>query len=668
MLNRLAGIWRADTWVKPYFSRYKKAMLVSLGLGVLTLLFATLLMLMSGFLISYASLPPEMGLFSLYIPIGFVQLFGIGKPFFGYFERLASHDWVLRMTSSLRKKLYGSLEQERIVGARSLKMGEALGLLSEDISHVQNLYLRTVFPLATAWAVGGLVVIAVGAMSVPCAIMLLVGFVVIAVLLPLQALLVNGARTARIKALKAQLYASAYDNVMGIGDWVCAQRKEDFQVAVSRVTGEIDEIEKELASSSRRRNLLVDALFALMIVALLAWAGGFFGTVDLTAPAAFAGSLSDNQPATWIAAVVLGFFPLLEAFQPLSDATAAAAGHLDSIERLNAFEQPAGDDRNDVFPVPEGVAIRLDGVSFSYDAGGAGAGAGEAGGIAAAGDMAGAGTDAGSVVGGGAAACGATAGGGAIAGEAGGGAGLSGATADGAGAAVGAGTPLLSGVSLTIERGQKVAILGASGSGKSTLLHLIRGDLAPSSGAVTLGGVPTAKLNAAGCIHQYVGYMQQSSYLFAQTLRGNLKVGNPKVTDEQAINALQEVCLQPLLDCLPDGLDTSVDESGLRFSGGERQRIALARLLLAQTPVVLLDEPTVSLDPLTETKLLDTVFDVLADRTVIMVTHHLCGIEHMDRVLLVQDGRILLDGSPQELAKSSELFQRLLAFDRGLKL
>ena len=623
MLNRLVGIWRADTWVKPYFSRYKKAMLVSLALGVLTLLFATLLIFVSGFLISYASLPPEMGLFSLYIPIGFVQLFGIGKPFFGYFERLASHDWVLRMTSSLRKKLYGSLEQERIVGARSLKMGEALGLVSEDISHVQNLYLRTVFPLVTAWAVGGLVVIAIGAMSIPCAIMLLVGFVVIAVLLPLQALLVNGARTARVKALKAQLYASAYDNVMGIGDWVCAQRKEDFQAAVSCVAGEIDGIEKGLAASSRRRNLLVDALFALMIVALLAWAGGFFGAADPTAPAAFAGSLSDNQPATWIAAVVLGFFPLLEAFQPLSDATAAAAGHLDSIERLNAFERPAGDDGSDMCPVPEGVAIRLDGVSFSYDASSAGSAAG--------------------------------------AGEAGGDAGARESAAD-------AGVPLLSNVSLTIERGQKVAILGASGSGKSTLLHLIRGDLAPSSGTVTLGGVPATELNAAGRIHQYVGYMQQSSYLFAQTLRGNLKVGNPKVTDDQAIKVLQEVCLQPLLDRLPDGLDTPVDEAGLRFSGGERQRIALARLLLAQTPVVLLDEPTVSLDPLTEAKLLDTAFEVLADRTVIMVTHHLCGIEHMDRVLLVQDGGILLDGSPQELAKTSELFQRLLSFDRGLEL
>ena len=147
---------------------------------------------------------------------------------------------------------------------------------------------------------------------------------------------------------------------------------------------------------------------------------------------------------------------------------------------------------------------------------------------------------------------------------------------------------------------------------------------------------------------------------------GNLKVGNPKVTEEQALDALRAAGLQTLLERLPQGLATPVDEVGLRFSGGERQRIALARLLLADTPVVLLDEPTVSLDPLTEAKLLDTVFEILKDRTVITVTHHLQGIEYVDRVLLVQDGRIVLDGNPLELAKTSELFKQLLAFDRGM--
>lgn len=599
MLKRLADIWALDTWVKPFFSRYKKALVASLGLGVLTLFFAVMLMFVSGFLISYASLPPELGLFALYIPIGFVQIFGLGKPFFGYFERLASHDWVLRMTSTLREQLYRVLEADGIAGSRIMETGEALGLLSEDIAHVQNLYLRTVFPLVIAWLTGGIVVFAIGAMSAPCAVMLLIGLIVITVLLPLEALLFNGARMDKIKKLKAKLYASAYDNVMGIADWVCAQRKADYQGSVSCAAEQIDAVERKLAASSRHRALLLNVLFSLLVVAMLFWAGGYFGGSSTAAAAATLDSLSDNQTGTWIAAIVLGFFPLLEAFQPLPDAASGAAAHLGSIEHLNKFEQPDDDADATGCDEPSGVDIRLDKVSFAY----------------AEGDE-----------------------------------------------------TLLKEVSLEIKQGEKVAILGASGSGKSTLLHLLRGDLEPSSGTVTLGGVSATALNEAGMIHQYVGYMQQSSYLFAQTLMGNLKIGNPKVTQEEAVEALEAAGLGPLLERLPQGLATPVDEAGLRFSGGERQRIALARLLLAKTPVALLDEPTVSLDPLTEAKLLDTVFDVLEDRTVIMVTHHLQGIEHMDRVLLVQDGKIALNGSPQELAASSSLFQQLLAFDRGLEL
>ena len=682
MLGRLVGAWRFDAWVRPYFGRYKKVMLVSLGLGIMTLLCAVLLMFMSGFLISYAALPPAMGLFSLYIPIGFVQIFGIGKPFLGYFERLASHDWVLQMTSSLRKKLYCSLERENIAGSLPLKMGEALGLLSEDISHIQNLYLRTVFPLLVAWLTSGLVVLAAGLMNAPCAVMLFVGFMVIALLLPLQALLASGARSARRKALKAQMYANAYDDVMGIADWICAQRKEDFQAAVTCKAGDIDEIERKLAVASRWRNFLLDVLFSLMAVMLLVWAGGFFGTAEPGAFALSAGSLSDGRPAIWIAAVVLGFFPLLDAFRPLPDAAVAVAGHIDSVERLNVLDRlvenegdgacPAPQGRKTEnegvgpcpapqggktenegvgpWPEPQGMDIRLNDVSFAY---------GFADGQAAQAARSKQGTQA-------------------ARSEQGTRAAWSKQVTQDAQAMQTVQTAqamqtvprddfLLRDVSLTIEHGQKVAILGPSGSGKSTLLHLIRGDLMPAKGTVSLGGVATSALNDAGMIHQYLGYMQQSSYLFAQSLKGNLKVGNPKVTDEQAYKALQEVCLQPLLDRLPDGLETSVDESGLRFSGGERQRIALARLLLAQTPVVLLDEPTVSLDPLTEAKLLDTIFDVLKDRTVVMVTHHLLGIEHVDRILFIQDNRIFLDGSPRELAKSSAFFRRLLAFDHGVE-
>ena len=106
-----------------------------------------------------------------------------------------------------------------------------------------------------------------------------------------------------------------------------------------------------------------------------------------------------------------------------------------------------------------------------------------------------------------------------------------------------------------------------------------------------------------------------------------------------------------------------VDEAGLRFSGGERHRIALARVLLQDAPVIILDEPSVGLDPATESQVLDTVFEVLKNKTIIMITHHLQGIQHMDRVLFLDKGTITLDGSPAYLQKTNAHFQALLALE-----
>ena len=128
--------------------------------------------------------------------------------------------------------------------------------------------------------------------------------------------------------------------------------------------------------------------------------------------------------------------------------------------------------------------------------------------------------------------------------------------------------------------------------------------------------------------------------------------------------ALRCVGLERLLSQLPDKLDTLVDEAGLRFSGGERHRIALARILLQDAPIVILDEPTVSLDPRTEQEVLDTMLRVLADKTVILITHHLRGVAAMDRVLFLKDGRIALDGSPEELERTSAYYQSLLSLEK----
>ena len=612
----LRAAFTNDTWVRPFLRRYKRVLAASLALGVATLLFATGLMFVSGYLISAAAAPPETGLFELLVPIGLVQLFGLGKPLLGYLERLRSHDWIMRTTSELRRRLYLSLERDGLMAAATRRMGDALGILQQDIGHVQNLYLRSVFPLIIAWILGGLIAVAAFGVSWPLAVMLLVGFVSIGVVLPWVAVAVNGARMEQAKAKRGALYARAYDGVAGVADWRFAGRREEYVTRIVNEAAEIDALEAELARRARRRDMLLHLIFGVLIVCVLVWAALHFGGSAIATGIATAHA---KATVNWIAAFVLGLFPLLEAFAPLPDAALETVSHADAVARLNTMTDPdtplsaaSGEGSEnagytaeaanipDDLPAPDGADLVLSHVAFAYET------AGQA-----------------------------------------------------------TNPSIFEDLSLAFPQGTRTAILGPSGTGKSTLTYLMRGDLEPTAGNVTLGGVPTVALNRADAIHHHIAIMQQSSYLFNQSIRGNLKVGSPHATDAEFLAALEAVGLSSLMARLPKGLDTMVDEAGIGFSGGEAQRLALARILLTDAPVVILDEPCVNLDPATELRLLDTIFSALAGRTIIMITHHLAGIEGFDRVLFLRDGRITMDGSPAELAATSEHYRRLLAFDRG---
>ncbi len=177
---------------------------------------------------------------------------------------------------------------------------------------------------------------------------------------------------------------------------------------------------------------------------------------------------------------------------------------------------------------------------------------------------------------------------------------------------------------------------------------------------MTLGGSPTADLGDEAA--KWIGVIQQRTYLFNMTLRDNLRIGREDATDDEVWDALGRVGLRSMAERLPNGLDTLVDEAGLRFSGGERHRVALARVLLQDVPVVILDEPTVGLDPITERALLDDLFEALAGKTVIMITHHLAGVDAMDRVVFVEDGRIALDARGR-----ARVHERALPTSAGLR-
>ena len=166
----------------------------------------------------------------------------------------------------------------------------------------------------------------------------------------------------------------------------------------------------------------------------------------------------------------------------------------------------------------------------------------------------------------------------------------------------------------------------------------------------------------------FFGVIQQRTYVFNATLRDNLLIGNPHANDEELIETLHKVGLGSLLERLPQGLNTIVDEAGLRFSGGERHRIALARVLLQDAPIVILDEPMVGLDPLAEQQVLESIFSTLQHKTIVMITHHLQGVSSMDRILFLENGHLKLDGHPKKLAQTSKYFQQLLALEQNALL
>ncbi|GGA30608.1 thiol reductant ABC exporter subunit CydC [Paenibacillus physcomitrellae] len=222
--------------------------------------------------------------------------------------------------------------------------------------------------------------------------------------------------------------------------------------------------------------------------------------------------------------------------------------------------------------------------------------------------------------------------------------------------------PSVSHVNLELPQGKRIAVIGRSGAGKSTLLKLILGALAPSAGEVTLNGIPAAEL--APRMSEYAAVLNQSPHLFDTTVGNNIRLGKLSATDEEIAAAANSARLGGLIASLPAGLDTPMHEAGQRFSGGERQRVALARVLLQNTPVLILDEPTIGLDPKTERELMATVLEAAKGKTLIWVTHHLTFARQMDEIIFMNRGGIEMRGTHDELMANHERYRRLYRLDR----
>ena len=561
-----------DGWVRPFLREHRLLLAIAVLLSVMSVLFASALMFTSGYMISLAATIPFTVL-ALHVPSIFVRIFGIGKPILQYAERLTSHDWVLRMTSSLRFRLYSTIEA---LSAESA-LGRMLGLFADDLEHLQNLCLRTIFPMIVISATYLIVVVAFGILSPVVGLTMLVCIGLAAFALPFWSLAANGASIEVHRRIVGEMYEELSEDVLGVVDWGLAGRRSEFAGRIGESYEEAYREARKASSFERRISILRQVLYCAMVVCVLAWAsyafspyGGASGDAFLATDAAngIAGmTMHDSLPyaANWIAAFVLFMFPLMDSFSPATEAVLGAAEHKGALEELNGLDARLEDRRGrghdkhgEMEPcADEGNAIELDGVTFAYSDG----------------------------------------------------------------------KPILEDASMRVAKGEHVALMGRSGAGKSTLLALMSGEIQPLNGKARRTGK--------------VGLIEQFPYVFRKSLRENLLMAKPDATDEELVSALESVQLTGLLERLPDGLGTLMAEGGATLSGGERHRLAVARILLYDCDIVLLDEPYLGLDEETRKSVSDTLLDVLGDKSIVLVTHDSSHAEPFDRIVRVEGGKIV---------------------------
>ena len=227
----------------------------------------------------------------------------------------------------------------------------------------------------------------------------------------------------------------------------------------------------------------------------------------------------------------------------------------------------------------------------------------------------------------------------------------------------GNGEEVLSNVTFTAKQGEVTALVGPSGGGKTTVSRLAARFWDPDSGRITVGGMDVTKTDPESLLSLY-SIVFQDVTLFDNTIMENIRIGRRDATDEEVMEAGRMAQCLPFVEKLPDGWNTMIGENGCELSGGERQRISIARAFLKDSPIILLDEATASLDAENETEIQKALSKLIRNKTVLVIAHRMRTVENADRIVVLSGGHVAEEGSPEELLKNNGIFSHMVALQK----
>ena len=575
---------RTNSIIRTEIKKNKSVMTLVVILGILSTVSGAALMYVSGFLISKSSL--RIGnILMLQVPTVLTRTFSLSQSTFAYLQRLTSHNLVLGIIEKMRSRVYKILEPHALKLKKEYKSGDLLGLIAEDIEHLQNIYLKTIFPSIVSLVLYVVFVTLMFGYDMSYAILATLFGLFIIFIVPFVSLTFTRRNFQVMKEAKYDLYKNFTSAIFGISDWISSNRVNDFM-------NEYQEKETRLLKKETKIKIFVH--FRENLVNFIAGLTVFYMIYSC-----WSMTLNDSIENVYIASFCMMALSVMSVSVMTSEAVAHVPGYEVSIKRVKDFYANEQDDVDidKALQNKEGNVIDIENVTFAYENG----------------------------------------------------------------------KNVLDNISLSIKKGEKVAILGRSGVGKSTLVKLLTGTYTDYTGSISvLGKVPTEKM-----LGTKISLLNQKPYLFDMTIRENLKLAlldkKEEVTDDEINSKIEESLeksqLTRLISELPEGINTNVFETGSRFSGGERQRIAFARTLIQNNELLLLDEPTVGLDPKTEHELLKTIFETNRDKTIVWITHHLNSIKYMDRIIFIKDGKVEMNGTHEELYRTNEKYRKLYDMD-----